>query len=582
MEMAQSTVEPKAFRFRHSDALLRSILENAAVATFMVGADNRLIYANHAFTELLGYAPEEAVGIGIDEVVDPSDAELAREQARSVVDGGAGGYSAERRYRRKDGSTVWVAVRANSMRDEKTGEHRYIVVQSINIDRRKQAEAALAASENRWNFALESAGQGVWDQDLDGRTGFFSRAWREMRGIGSDEPIAFDHWFTTMHPDDQLRIGGILERQRAGAVDRNEFEYRARHRDGRWIWILSRGKPAAWRPDGTPSRYVGIDTDITRLKTAELQAAFEKERLTVTLEAIADGVISTDSNGRVTFMNQAAEDLTGWSTSEARTRDVSEIFKVVDGTTGEPIADPVRECLTSGRVCALETEPVLLKRNRDRCDIRTTASPLRSPQGGIIGSVLVFQDVTDTRSRHRELAHTAMHDSLTGLPNRASFARALAEGAQQAGDEAREHALCFVDLDRFKSVNDNAGHTAGDTLLQTIATTIRSSCRTIDLVARIGGDEFALLLPDCSKIGALRVAQKVIDAIAGLDMSWEGKTYQVGASIGIAAITSECTAPDELMRRADAACYVAKANGRNQVAFYDGVTPGLEQLSRSA
>ena len=228
---------------------------------------------------------------------------------------------------------------------------------------------------------------------------------------------------------------------------------------------------------------------------------------------------------------------------------------------------------------------MLIGRFGERRDVRASAAPVRTPQGAVIGAVLVFQDVTDSRTLQRQLAHTAMHDSLTGLPNRATFHRVLDEALRQAQREVREHALCFIDLDHFKQVNDTAGHAAGDAVLHDIGVAIRGACRSDDYAARIGGDEFALLLPDCSVASATRVAQKIINAISGLQFSWRKPGEDggpIGASIGITAITSRAVDPAELMRQADAACYVAKARGRNCAAIYDGTRSGLDQLQESA
>ncbi len=250
------------------------------------------------------------------------------------------------------------------------------------------------------------------------------------------------------------------------------------------------------------------------------------------------------------------------------------------------MVDPVAECLSQGRLHYLDGDTVLLGRNGERRDVRASAAPVRTPQGAVIGAVLVFQDVAASRALQRQLAHTAMHDSLTGLPNRATFHRALDQAARQAQREAREHALCFIDLDHFKTINDNAGHAAGDSVLRDIGAAIGGACRTHDFAARIGGDEFALLLPDCSVASATRVAQKIIDAIACLRFSWQPTREpgdQIGASIGITAITGHAPFDTaELMRQADAACYVAKARGRNCIAIYDGDRPGLAQLLESA
>ncbi len=587
MTATRARPESNTFQFRHSEALLRSVLENAAVATFLVSPDGRLLYANRALYDLLGYDEDESFSAEIDDLIHSDDAPQAHAQMQTLADKSADGYRAERRYLKKDGEPIWVLVSASAIRDTTTGELHYLIVQAINIDRQKRAEAALAESESRWNFALESAGQGVWDHNLNPKTAFYSRMWRVMRGIDPDEEIdpATKSWLARLHPDDRERIRDLAKKQDTGELSYNEFEYRERHRDGHYIWILSRGKPIAWNPDGSPSRIIGTDTDITKFKQVTSQLALQKERLKVTLESIADGVISTDAAGLVVFMNPIAEQMTGWPSAEAAGRKVGEIFAILDETTEKLTVDPVAECLSKGRLHFLDGDTVLLDRDGKHHDVRASAAPVRTPQGTVIGAVLVFQDVADSRALQRQLAHTAMHDSLTGLPNRASFQHGLEDAVRLAQREAREHALCFIDLDHFKTINDTAGHPVGDAVLRDIGEAIRASCRTHDFAARIGGDEFALLLPDCSIASATRVAQKVIDAIASLRVSWQhtGKNSGgIGASIGITAITIHSANSAELMRQADAACYVAKARGRNCVAVYDRDRSGLSQLQESA
>ena len=258
------------------------------------------------------------------------------------------------------------------------------------------------------------------------------------------------------------------------------------------------------------------------------------------------------------------------------------VFTVVDETTGEPMPDPVGEALRRQGRRYLNDSAVLVSRTGDRRAIRDSAAPVRMAEGGTIGAVLVFQDNTHARALQKELAHSALHDSLTGLPNRKSFERALAEAILQARLESREHALCFVDLDRFKQVNDSAGHAAGDALLRKIGQAIRRGCRSQDFVARIGGDEFALLLADCTLAGARKVAQQVVDAIAAARFTWQGQTYEIGASIGLTLITAQSSHATVLLGEADAACYAAKNAGRNQVAVFSETEAGPRGFVKSA
>jgi len=230
---------------------------------------------------------------------------------------------------------------------------------------------------------------------------------------------------------------------------------------------------------------------------------------------------------------------------------------------------PVAICLGDDMPVQLDDDLILVGKSGYDRDIRCTAAPVKSPGGTLSGAVLVFQDVTQSRAMQRELAHSATHDDLTGLPNRAAFERALNSAIVTARD-GRRHCLLYIDLDRFKPVNDNAGHAAGDALLRQVAQTIRGSCRGHDVAARIGGDEFAVLLHDCPGDGGQRLAEKIVRAISALAFLWTGRTYHIGASVGITVITAQPSSPLGFMGEADAACYAAKARGRGMaVQFCD-------------
>jgi diguanylate cyclase (GGDEF)-like protein/PAS domain S-box-containing protein len=391
-----------------------------------------------------------------------------------------------------------------------------------------------------------------------------------MRGFDPDAEVDSrkEVWLDRLHPDDVERVRNTVDKQSLGEDGYDTLEYRERHQDGHYIWILSRGRPIEWDAAGNPLRTVGTDTDITRLKNAEAELAAERERLRVTLQSIGDGVISIDPRSRITFMNPTAEAMTGWTMVEAQGRRLEQVFSIVDESSGRIATSPVARCLKDGRATYLDEDVVLIGRHAERRDIQSSASPLKTADGAIMGAVLVFQDVTAGRALQKQLAHSATHDPLTGLPNRLAFERALISVSDQARRELRSHALCFIDLDRFKPVNDSAGHAAGDALLCQVAEIIKSICRRQDFSARIGGDEFAVLLADCPAPAASRVAQKLADAIAALEFHWDGKTYRIGASIGITSISSRPATSAELMSEADSACYAAKAAGRGRVAVY--------------
>jgi diguanylate cyclase (GGDEF)-like protein/PAS domain S-box-containing protein len=567
-----SPPEAQVLGFRQREAVLRDVMENAAVGMALAGTNGRLIYANRAYAETFGYEPSECIGLGAGELVHPSDFAAADDELARLASGQIATYQSERRFLRKDGSSFWGLFSASALKDDRSGRPAQLIVQITDIDRQKRAEAALAESESRWNFALEGAGQGVWDHDLRNKTAFFSRMWKRMRGFAPDEIVDGSQkaWLARVHPDDRDRLVAASRLTDSGEVEVNAFEYRERHRDGHWMWILSRGKPVEWMPDGSVARIIGTDTDITDLKAVETQLAEEKERLRITLHSIGDGVISTDACGRVTFMNPVAEAMTGWPISEAAGRQVEEVFALVDEARGKTARNPVTECLERKVTFALDEDVILLSRTGERCAVGNSASPVKAATGEIIGAVLVFQDITQSRAVQRQLAHRARHDSLTGLPNRAAFEAKLLEARELARGEHREFALCFIDLDRFKAVNDSSGHMAGDVLLREVCEVISYVCRAEDFVGRMGGDEFALLLPDCSPEAAKMVAQKIIDTLSSMRFTWGGSSYEIGASIGVTAVTAESPSLATMIGEADAACYAAKAAGRNQVSIYDG------------
>ena len=270
------------FRFPYGNGLLRNVVENAAIPTFLVGMDGKVFFANRAFGDLLGYTTDEIVSLGIAKIVHPDEAATARAQVTVLAEGKAKSYRAERRYINRSGEVVWVLVSGALLADEETGKPLYISVQAVDIDRQKRAEAALAESEERWNFALEGAGQGVWDQDLIRGKVFFSHMWRQMRGIdlGDEVDASEAAWLARVHPEDRENVLAQLARHRSGEKRSGErpvqsLEYRERNRDGHWMWILSRGRPMAWNPDGSVARIIGTDTDITDLKAEEARAAEE-------------------------------------------------------------------------------------------------------------------------------------------------------------------------------------------------------------------------------------------------------------------------------------------------------------------
>jgi diguanylate cyclase (GGDEF)-like protein/PAS domain S-box-containing protein len=344
--------------------------------------------------------------------------------------------------------------------------------------------------------------------------------------------------------------------------------------------------------EGTVSGGVTVFRDITHRRAAELalqsseetllanaEALFEeKERAQVTLNSIGDAVVSTDFRGRVTFLNIVAEKMTGWTQTEASGRLLDEIFFFVDATTREHIPCPAMRAIIENRTVGLEAASVLIRKDGVEIAVEHSASPIHDKNGGVVGAVMVTHDVTAARDLSAKLARLALHDNLTDLPNRALFADRLDQALARAHRSGNVAALLFVDLDRFKAVNDSLGHAIGDQLLQAVADRLLTCVRGSDTVSRYGGDEFIILLADVAHAqDAALCAEKIISALA-TPYELNGHTLRIGASIGISIAPEHATDGETLLKYADIAMYQAKRSGANN---YKSFKPEMVSSGRS-
>ena len=308
---------------------------------------------------------------------------------------------------------------------------------------------------------------------------------------------------------------------------------------------------------------------ITEHTHKQNQLISEKEHAEITLQSIGEGVITTDTEGYVIYINPVAELLTGWKTEQASGEYITELFEVINEITRVKVDDPVRECLSSNKEINSTDHTILVRKDKQEYYIDYSVTPIRNKQNVITGAVLVFRDVTDKRIMARDLIWQASHDALTGLINRREFENRLIKLLNSTTTPDRQHALCYIDLDQFKIVNDSCGHMAGDALLEKISKKLRSKTRETDTLARLGGDEFGVILYSCSLEKARLIAESFRRQIEQIDFTWQGKHFRVGMSIGIVPITEDTNDISELLQLADMACYMAKDAGRNQVHIYN-------------
>jgi len=441
---------------------------------------------------------------------------------------------------------------------------RMAQIAGIAIERRA-AEDALRRSESQFRGLFENVMEGVYQTSREGRILVANPAFISLLGYASAEelyqvPAGALYWY----PSDRETF---VRRVESEGELRNE-EYVLRRKDGSMLVVVENCRVVRDKR-GRISGYEGTLTDITERKKAETAVFQAKERAQVTLQSIGDAVITTDSDGRIDYMNPVAESLTGWESREAQGRKIGEVLTVINDMTREATESPVVRCLREGQVLGLREHTVLVSRRGQEIAIQDSAAPIRDRAGNLIGAVMVFHDVSKERRLHRALHYQASHDALTGLINRREFENRLTAAVEEAKqDKDARHALLYLDLDQFKLVNDTCGHPAGDQLLKQITGMLQSRIRNGDTLARLGGDEFGILLQDCVLDQALRVADTLRQAIRDYRFVWQDGMLAVGVSIGIVQITSETATVANLMSAADVACYTAKDAGRNRVELY--------------
>jgi len=343
-------------------------------------------------------------------------------------------------------------------------------------------------------------------------------------------------------------------------------------------WVVQQGIGAIKSGERIPSALstdeLGVLTDdfrtlIMERQRAEMELAREKDLAQVTLASIGDGVITTDNEGRVTFLNAVAEYLTGWTLAEAEGQPLSEIFRIINELTRKSAQDPVIRCLREGRIVGLANHTVLIRPDGREFAIEDSAAPIRDADGTIVGVVLVFHDVTRAREMAHRLSWQASHDALSGLYNRLAFEERLRHLlSPEASEPETRHVLMYIDLDQFKVVNDIAGHVAGDEMLKQVSALMLQQVRDTDMLARLGGDEFGLILTNCDLSNAERVADSIHDALEQYKFLWDGRVYRVGASIGMLGFNPGRHSLTELMSAVDLACYAAKNTGRGRTHIY--------------
>jgi diguanylate cyclase (GGDEF)-like protein/PAS domain S-box-containing protein len=303
-------------------------------------------------------------------------------------------------------------------------------------------------------------------------------------------------------------------------------------------------------------------------KAVEDALYLEKERAVVTLNSIGDAVLCTDISGRISYLNLVAETMTGWCREEAIGKPLAEVFRIIDGPTRKTARDPMEMAVEQNRTVGLTVNCVLIRRDGFESAIEDSAAPIHDRGGRVIGAVIVFHDVSAARAMSSQMTHSAQHDVMTNLPNRLLLNDRITQSISLARRQSRPIAVIFLDLDRFKYINDSLGHAIGDQLLQSVSRRLLASVRGSDTVSRQGGDEFVILLSEIAyPEDAATSANKILHSLSA-PHSIEGQDLHIDGSIGISVYPEDGADAETLIKNADTAMYHAKENGRNNFQFF--------------
>ncbi|MFL6616452.1 MAG: diguanylate cyclase [Pantoea agglomerans] len=546
-------------RFRHA-------MEYSAIGMALVAPNGSWQQVNRSLCQILGYPAEELKRLTFQQITHPDDLSLDLQQVSRLLAGEIDTYTLEKRYFRKDGEIVWTQLTVSLVRDSSYAP-LYFIAQIIDISELKQSEQVNRRLMERITLANEAGGIGVWEWNLLTGEMLWDKRMYALFGLAPHESPSYDLWIHLLHPADR-EYAALTVQQAIELRSAFHMEYRVVDDQGH-RWVRTQANRLLSK-EGRIERMLGICQDITPLRNLNEALFQEKERMAITLDSIGEAVISTDKEMRVAFMNPVAEKMSGWSQEQAAGQPLSELLHITQGRNGPEVESLLLCQLPPEKVTpGLAEDLVLHTPDGGHIDIHYSITPLRSEAGLEQGAVMVIQDVSESRKLMKRLSYSALHDTLTRLPNRASFELQLKRLLFDAAEHQHQHVLVFIDLDKFKAVNDSAGHAAGDALLRELSDLMQHPLRSSDFLARLGGDEFALLMPDCDITQAHDVVQRIVAAVNDYRFQWLGRLYQVGASAGVTQISAENCQSSDVLSQADIACYNAKRSGRGRLVVYE-------------
>nr|MBX2882015.1 diguanylate cyclase [Granulosicoccus sp.] len=426
----------------------------------------------------------------------------------------------------------------------------------------KRLTGELAVSESRFKALCEASPLGIFSTDRNGLCTYSNARWQSIFGLTREHTLP-ENWLSELHPEDKDHVTA----QWKDSLHNNNYfdlEFRVQKESDHCCSVRAIATPV-YDNQGTPVGHVGAVEDISEITSQRQKLAEQHELLSVTLSSIGDAVITTNADSMITWLNPTAEKMTGWSLQHATGQPLGQVFRTVNQHTRKVTINPVDSCLARDETVKQSKDIVLISHSGEEHGIQDSAAPIRNDRGEILGAVLVFHDVTEQRRLVSEMKRRATHDHLTGLVNREEFEIQLQETLNHAVKNNSKNALLYIDLDRFKIVNDTCGHSVGDLLLIQVTKIMKNCIRSSDILARIGGDEFGVILKECSSDQAERVANLICKKIDAHKFVHSNQQFRIGSSIGLVPLDRRWDSITTALQAADSSCYIAKESGRNRV-----------------
>ncbi|MCP4494785.1 MAG: EAL domain-containing protein [Gammaproteobacteria bacterium] len=432
-----------------------------------------------------------------------------------------------------------------------------------DLEQIRQANIELQSSEKKFRNLYDTMAQGVVYQDGEGNIVSINRAAIKMLGLRSGSSQSWDSfkfkWHAPVGTGAPISKSPAMEALRTGKTVKNALVSIAKPNAPGNQWLIVNSTPQTQPEDNAPSLVYSTLTDITALKHTES----ELRKLHRAVESSSVMVVITNVGGFIEYINPRFTEITGYSIEEIVDHRMNFL------SSGEHPAEFFAE-LWGAILEGNEWHGEIRSRKKDGSLYwdRTTISQVRDPTGKVTNYVAIKEDITVEYELAQRLTHQASHDALTGLINRSEFEQRVSRLISTLPTNQNSHAMCFMDLDQFKIINDTCGHFAGDELLRQVAKLLQNIVRKRDTLARLGGDEFGVLMEHCELNQATRVAEEILQAIKEYQFFWEGDAFRIGVSIGLVAVTESTGNYIELFKQADSACYLAKDQGRNRIHVY--------------